>query len=201
VDTVNLITRNAFAWANDFDVNNFAASPVIFGYLPSQLVANPTLRPPVGTSTLHVVIQIPHPGAPLPDIVAPNVGGLPPGYTIISESLRATATGPTPTGGQATLVVSQTGVGERTPDLIGDFGFTAEVVDIQTHGNGSGPGAAGGAGPAASVAPAPSPPAPASHLRATDATLATSLDDPLAWDIGMKREQRGISWDIVDHFA
>src|SRR6516164_2740434 len=34
VDTVNLITRNAFAWANDFDVNNFAASPVIFGYLP-----------------------------------------------------------------------------------------------------------------------------------------------------------------------
>jgi hypothetical protein len=197
-DTVNLITRNAFAWANNFDG---ITNPVAFGYLPSQLATNPTLRPPLAHSTLHVVVRIPYPGAPLPDIVAPNVGGLPPGYAIVSESLRATAEGTTPTGQQATLVVSQTGVLERTPDLIGDFGFTAEVVDIQTHGNGSGPGAAGGAGPAASVAPAPSPPAPASHSSAIDATSATSLDDPLAWDIGMKRERRGISWDIVDHFA
>src|SRR5262245_46193101 len=103
-DTVNLITRNAFAWANNFDS---ITHPVPLGYLPSQLAANPTLRPPRANSTLHVVVRIPHPGAPLPDIVAPNVGGLPPGYAIVSASFRATATGTTPTGQQATLVVSQ----------------------------------------------------------------------------------------------
>jgi hypothetical protein len=193
VDTVNLITRNAFAWANNFDG---ITNPVVFGYLPSQLVANPALHPPLADSALHVVIQIPHPGAPLPDIVAPNVGGLPPGYAIISESLRATATGPTPTGEQATLVVSQTGVLERPPEVIRDAGFTAEVVDIQIHGDGRSGGASGSSPaprPAAFVEPAPLSPAPASHLSAIDATFATSLDDPLAWDIGMKREQRGIS--------
>src|SRR5262245_55752015 len=133
-DTVNLITHNAFAWANHFDG---ITNPVVFGYLPSQLAADPTLHPPLADSTLHVVVRIPHPGAPLPDIVAPNVSGLPPGYTIVSESFRATATGPTPAGQQATLVVSQTGVLERTPNIIGDFGFTAEVIDLQIHGGSS----------------------------------------------------------------
>jgi hypothetical protein len=180
-DTVILHTHNAFAWANHFDG---ITNPVVFGYLPSQLAANPTLHPPLADSTLQVVVRIPHPGAPLPDIVAPNVGGLPPGYTIVSESFRATATGTTPTGQQATLVVSQTGVLERTPNVIGDFGFTAEVIDINTHGNASPAVAPATAGPAASVAPAPLSPAHASHLRAVDATVATSLDDPPAWDIG-----------------
>ena len=137
VDTVNLITHNAFAWANNVNINDLPKSPVVFGYLPSQLAANPTLRPPLADSTLHLVVQIPHPGDPLPDLGALNVTGLPPGYTIVSVSFHATATGTTPTGQQATLVVSQTGLLNRTPfgDSFRDLGFTAEVVDIHTHGN------------------------------------------------------------------
>src|SRR5262245_24589000 len=59
-DTVNLITHSAFAWANNFDG---ITNPVVFGFLPSQLAANPTLRPPLADSALHVVVRIPHPGA------------------------------------------------------------------------------------------------------------------------------------------
>src|SRR5262249_56403394 len=69
-DTVNLLTHNAFAWANDFDG---ATNPVVFGYLPSQLAADPTLSPPLADSALHVVVRIPSPGAPLPDLVAFNL--------------------------------------------------------------------------------------------------------------------------------
>jgi hypothetical protein len=167
-DTVNLITHNAFAWANNFDG---ITNPVVFGYLPSQLAANPTLSPPLANSTLHVVVRIPHPGAPLPDIVAPNVGGLPPGYAIVSLAFRATATGTTPTGQQATLVVSQTGVLERTPNIIGDFGFTAEVVDVQVHGRSSHAAAPSAARRAASVALASLSPALASHVSAIDAAF------------------------------
>jgi hypothetical protein len=132
-DTVNLITHNAFAWANNFDGNT---NPVVFGYLPSQLAANPTLHPPLADSTLHLVVRIPHPGDPLPDMGALFVTGLPPGYTIVSVSFHATATGTTPTGQQATLVVSQTGLLNRTPiPGFGDSGFTAEVVDVKIHGH------------------------------------------------------------------
>jgi hypothetical protein len=200
-DTVNLVTRNAFAWANNV---NGTTNPVVFGYLPSQLAANPALSPPLANSTLQVVVQIPHPGAPLPDLVADNVGGFPPGYALVSVSFHATATGTTPTGQQATLVVSQTGVLGRTPDLIRDFGFTAEVVDVQIHGgsphlHGSGSTTAVVAGPtrgttspttvlqtaepAASAAPAPLSPAPASRFSAVDTVLAQSLDDSLLWDL------------------
>jgi hypothetical protein len=153
-DTVNLVTHNAFAWANNFDN---LTNPVVFGYLPSQLAADPTLSPPLADSKLQVVVQIPHPGADLPDLVSVNLpGGFPPGYVLVSESFRATATGTTPTGQQATLVVSQTAVLlDRPPeDLIRDFGFTAEVVDIHIHGNAAPAVAPSAAGPAASVAPA-----------------------------------------------
>lgn len=136
VDTVNLITHNAFAWANKVNINDLPNSPVVFGYLPSQLAANPTLHPPLADSTLQLVIQIPRPDAPLPDLGAINVTGLPSGYTIVSVSFHATATGTTPTGQQATLLVSQTGLLNRTPipdfNTLGDF--TTEVVNINTHG-------------------------------------------------------------------
>src|SRR5262249_55245698 len=116
-DTVILHTHNAFAWANNFDG---LTNPVVFGFLPSQLAADPTLRPPLADSTLQMVVRIPHPGAPLPDLVVlANLGGVP-GYTLVSESFHATATGTTPTGQQATLVVSQTAVLGRTPNLIRD---------------------------------------------------------------------------------
>jgi hypothetical protein len=161
-DTVDLLTHNAFAWANDFDG---ITNPVVFGYLPSQLAANPALGPPLADSTLHVVFRIPQPGAPLPDIVAPMASGLPPGYEIVSLSLHATATGTTPTGQQATLVISQNGVLERTPKPIGDAGFTAEVIDVHVHGNSSAALARLTAKRATAVAPVLVPRELASHAR------------------------------------
>jgi hypothetical protein len=142
-DTVILHTHNAFAWANNFDG---ITNPVAFGYLPSQLAADPSLSPPLADSTLQVVVRLPHPGAALPDLVTA------PASAIVSESFRATATGTTPTGQQATLVVSETGVLGRTPSPIRDAGFTAEVVDIQTHGNAPAAVASPAAGPAVSAA-------------------------------------------------
>lgn len=144
-DTINLVTHNAFAWANYVNSNDPPSSPVAFGYLPSQLVADPTLSPPLADSTLHLVIKLPYPGAPLPDIVTASAGS-----SIVSVGFHATATGATPSGQQATLVVSQTGLLSRTPKPIGDFGFTAEVVNIQAHGNAGSP-AAGAQGPVARV--------------------------------------------------
>jgi hypothetical protein len=132
-DTINLHTHNAFAWAVFAGDGSNPNPPVLFGYLPSQLAADPSLHPPVGDSDLHAVIRIPAPGAPLPDLVDMNLGTFPSGYSIVSVGFRATAKGATPTGQQATLVVSQTGVLNRTPNLIRDAGFTAEVVDVQVH--------------------------------------------------------------------
>jgi hypothetical protein len=176
-DTVNLTTHNAFAWANNFDG---ITNPLAFGYLPSQLAANPSLSPPLADSHLQVVVRIPYPGAPLPDIVA-----LPAGYGIVSENFHATATGTTPAGQQATLVVSQNGVLSRTPNLIGDFGFTAEVVDIQPQGNSSAAVIPQATGTASSLAAVPSTHPKASHpVSALDAPFASSLDDPLAWNMG-----------------
>jgi len=177
-DTVNLITHNAFAWANNFDGDT---NPVVFGYLPSQLAADPTLSPPLADSKLQVVIRVPYAGAPLPDLVGLNLGTFPPDDTLVSISFHATATGTTPSGQQATLVVSQTGVLGRTPNPIGDFGFTVEVVDIHTHGKTSPAATAQPA--AASSAAALSSSAHTSHS-AVDAAFATFPDDPLAWDIG-----------------
>jgi hypothetical protein len=183
--TVNLFTHNAFAWANNnVGPGSIDNPPVAFGYLPSQLAANPTLRPPLADSTLHVVVRIPNPEAPLPDLVRDFIlGPTPQGYALVSESFQATATGVTPTGQQATLVVSETAVLGRTPNLIRDFGFTAEVVDIQTHGSAPAAVAPPVAGPAASVTPAPLPSVHVSHASAMDAAFATSLDDPLAQGI------------------
>ena len=191
-DTVNLITDNAFAWANNpVDLNNLPNSPVAFGYLPSQLAANPTLSPPLAHSTLHLVVQIPSPGAPLPDLGALNVTGLPPGYTIVSISFHATASGTTPEGQQATLVVSQTGLLGRPPHLVGpgDLGFPAEVVDIQIHGRASHSVAPAAVGPATSVASATLSPAQASDLMAIDAAL-----DATPWPVtlGMKSGHESI---------
>src|SRR5262249_41005154 len=98
--TVNLNTHNAFAWAINFDGDT---TPATFGYLPSQLAETPTLTPPLANSKLQVVLRIPSPGAALPDLVKSiNVESFPPGYSLVSLSFRATATGTTPEGQQAT---------------------------------------------------------------------------------------------------
>jgi hypothetical protein len=173
LDTVHLRTHNAFAWADNYDG---VTNPVIFGYLPSQLAANPSLQPPLADARLDVVIQIPSPGAPLPDLVDLNLGGLPPGYAIVALSFHANANGTTPTGQDASLVVNQTGVLGRTPNLIRDFGFTSEVVDVHVHGN-----------PSAAAPPAPGAASAlvqallsqqiTSHTNASDAALAQILSE------------------------
>jgi hypothetical protein len=165
-DTVILHTHNAFAWANFLGDGSGPTFPVTFGYQPSQLAANPTLVPPVANSDLQLVFGMPRTGAPLPDLVVlANLGGVP-GYTLESIAFHATSQGPTPTGQQATLVVSQVGVLNRTPNLIRDFGFTAEVVSVQTHGS----------APAASSAPATS--APAVSVSTAAPTAATTTSSP-----------------------
>ena len=138
LDTVNLHTHNAFAWANVTD--GTANPPVAFGYLPSQLAADPSLRPPLANSDLRVVIHLPYPGAPLPDLVENVILGTDTtGDTVVNLSFNATATGTTPAGQQATLVVVNTGGQQAFTDL----DFSAVVVDIQIHGNaGSAPASA-----------------------------------------------------------
>jgi len=181
--TVNLHTHNAFAWATQF-LPDFTFGALLFGFTPTQLQANPSLTPPLADSNLLLVVKNSAPGAPLPDIVNDFIlGNAPSGVELVYLGFSATATGTTPTGQPATLVVRETGVLGRTPEVIRDGGFTAEVVDVQIHGNVS--------------KPAPLSPAHASYSSATDAAFATSLEDPPTWDIAMKREQRGTSWDIV----
>jgi hypothetical protein len=180
-DTVNLHTHNAFAWANV--TNGTDDPPVVFGYLPSQLVANPSLRPPLGDSDLQVVIRLPHPGGPLPDLVKSLIlGNDTTGDQVVSLSFHATATGPTPTGQQATLVVVNNAVSGpvvlgRTPKPIpnSDLGFTAVVVDIQIHGSTPPAMAPTATGLAASVQPAPA----SDGATALDQTFAAPLDNSL----------------------
>jgi hypothetical protein len=182
--TVNLHTHNAFAFAQKLD-----SGAVLFGYTPDQLAANPNLLPPVGHSDLQLVYKA-APDAPPPDIVNAFILGGQPGYDLVSLSFRATAQGTTPTGQQATLVVSETGVLGRTPVPIRDGGFTAEVIDIQTHGDRLPPGAPAADGPTASVAPATLSPAHASGLMAIDAALDATLWPDAA--LGMKRGRQSI---------
>jgi hypothetical protein len=178
---VNLHTHNAMAFAQDANPpnNGYPFGPVLFGYTPDQLAANPGLTPPVGDSNLQLVYNA-APGAPPPDIVNAFILGGEPGYELVSISIHLTASGTTPSGQQASMVLSQAGPEGRTPTpfSVKDFGFASEIINIQTN-NGKGPPAA--AAPTASaLAAAPlSSLAPHSHA-ATDAVFATFTDDPLA---------------------
>jgi hypothetical protein len=191
-DTVILHTHNAFAWAVVTD--GTTNPPVVFGYLPSQLVANPSLHPPLADSDLQVVIHLPHPGAPLPDLVKNLILGTDTtGDQIVSLSFRATATGTTPAGQQATLVVINNAVGPLDGVILGrppkpipnsDLGFTAVVVDVHIHGSAPAAATSSTARPTASETRAPGTKAHAAHWSAIDAVCDTTLDAPLAWDVG-----------------
>jgi len=163
----------------------------VFGYLPSQPAANPNLSPPLADSDLQVVIRLPHPGAPLPDLVENLILGTDTtGDQIVSLAFHATATGPTPAGQEATLVVMNNVVSGpivlgRTPNPIpnSDLGFPAVVIDVQIHGKAPAAASSLAAGSTASVAAAPLPSVHASQANAVDALFSTTLDDPLAWDM------------------
>jgi hypothetical protein len=192
-DTVILHTHNAFVWANFLGDGSGPTFPVTFGYQPSQLAANPKLVPPVANSDLQLVLGMPRTNAPLPDLVVlTNLGGVP-GYAIESIAVHATSQGPTPTGQQATLVVSQVGVLDRTPNLIRDFGFTAEVITVQTHGgaqaasappaSSSATSANTAASSAATTSAASSSPTKAPIWGAADEVFADLSGDPTALDL------------------
>src|SRR5262249_13742843 len=118
---------------------NSSATPLLFGYRAQDLVANPSLKPALASSHLHVVFDNTAPGAPLPDLVdAFILGNAGPGVELVSLDFRANAKGVVhdPPGQvpdqQGTLVVSQTGVlGLGGGHFVGDFGFSAEVISIQ----------------------------------------------------------------------
>lgn len=193
--TVNLLTHNAFAFAQEIGTG-YPFGTVLFGYTQDQLAADPSLTPPLADSHLQLV-YIAAPGATPPDIVNAFILGGQTGYDLVSLSFRAVAHGATPSGEQATLVISQTGLLFRTPNLIRDFGFTAEVISVHTNNGGGSLGAA--AQPAASVVAAPSDWARSlwdailatsrnsqggwSIYTISDDALAAMLDDPLGWRI------------------
>lgn len=173
--TVNLHTHNAMAWAQEFG-SGYPFGAVLIGHTPDQLAADPSLTPAVGDSDLQLVYKA-APGATPPDIVKAFILGTESGYELVSNTIHATARGTTPDGQLATLVVSQAGPQGRTPVLVRDFGFTAEVIDVHTN-NGPVAPAATAQPAAATVAAAPSSGAHASHS-AIDGVFAPFPDDPL----------------------
>jgi hypothetical protein len=176
-----LDAHNALAWASALDGTNLNVdATLLFGHRAQDLVADPTLKPALANAHLQVVFDNTAPGAPLPDLVnAFILGNKSQEQELVSISFRATATGTTPTGELANLVVSQTGVLGRTPTPIRDGGFTAEVVDVHTHGNASPPVAPVVAGPTAPVAVTPLPSVHASQASTADPLFTPPLGDPL----------------------
>jgi hypothetical protein len=140
--TVILHTRNALAYALPFDlagpINQNQLNPLLFGFSPQELLADPAKQPALGESQLQVVFKNPAPGAALPDIVnAFILGNTAPGQELVSVYFRANATGqfraPSgfPAGTPGRLIVSQTGVLFRGPFKGGTAdGFPAEVVEL-----------------------------------------------------------------------
>jgi len=130
---VNLRTHNAFSFAAQFGAG-YPFGPVLFGYRPDQLAANSNLRPPVGDSHFQLVYKA-APGAVPPDVVKAFILGEQAGYELVNVSMHYTAQGKTPSGQNATLVVSQAGPEGRTPDpfSVRDFGFAVEVIDIRPN--------------------------------------------------------------------
>jgi hypothetical protein len=182
--TINLHTHNALAFAQQFG-SGYPFGPVLFGFTPDQLAANPGLRPSVGDSDLQLVYKA-APGASPPDIVNAFILGGQSGYELVSISFHATVRGTTPAGQAATLVVSEAGPEGRTPVpfSVRDGGFAAEVVDVQTN-NGTRSPAASAQPTVASVAaalPTLSAGVQGTQNSAPDylfALPASVLDDPL----------------------
>ncbi|MCY1071127.1 hypothetical protein OV090_40670 [Nannocystis sp. RBIL2] len=116
--TVVLRTTNAltFVLLADDDTD-FTNNPVLFGYKPSELAADPTLTPALSQSHLKVVFTNTAPGADLPDLVdAFILGNAADGQELRSLAFRANGSGPlreafgVPEGTPGRSVVSQTGL-------------------------------------------------------------------------------------------
>ena len=144
--TVNLHTRNALAYLLTYDlsgpINQNQINPLIFGFKPQDLLADPTKQPALGQSHLHVVFKNPAPGASMPDIVNAFVlGNTVPGQELVSIYFNATATGELradsgfPEGASGRLTIVQTGILFRGPfkGATAD-GFPAEIVEIRPLG-------------------------------------------------------------------
>ena len=143
--TVILHTTNALAYALPFDlggpINQNQLNPLLFGFRPQDLLADPTKQPALGESHLKIVFKNPAPGAPLPDIVDAFVlGNAAPGQEPISLSFRANATGKLraasgfPEGTPGRLIVSQTGLFMTQFKGATADGFPAEIVELRRIG-------------------------------------------------------------------
>ncbi|MGH9801567.1 MAG: hypothetical protein ACRD82_14485 [Blastocatellia bacterium] len=144
--TVNLHTRNALAYALTFDlagpINQNQLNPLLFGFKPQDLLADPTKQPALGQSHLHVVFKNPAPGTSLPDIVNAFVlGNTVPGQELVSIYFNATATGELraasgfPEGASGRLTIVQSGILFRGSFKGGTAdGFPAEIVELRRVG-------------------------------------------------------------------
>ena len=128
---VVLHTKNALTWVVEGD--DFATSPLIFGYRAPDVAAGET--PGLADSHMNIVFINSEPGAPLPDLMqlafAPE-----PGQELRFLKINATANGPlVPDGTPAKATVTQTGI-FRTPFMgaVSD-GFPVERIKIQEVGN------------------------------------------------------------------
>jgi len=137
--TVILHTSNALTFVTD--PNNIP----LFGYLATELPANPSLRPAIGDSLFKVVFKNTA-GAPIPDLdCLTGIVPCPANFELRFISLYATATGPLRstsgvpenTPGRATIV--QTGlfglpVLPPKSRVTVNGGFPAEIVALQVVG-------------------------------------------------------------------
>jgi hypothetical protein len=154
--TVNLHTRDALAWAINFDPNGDPvaqpnSNPLLFGSRAQDLIAHPTEVPGLGDAHLRVVFKNTSPGAPLPDLVCvsrdgcPEIAPCPEGFEIDFISFNANATGPLhalaglgPEGTHGRLIVTQIGIikpgiANDSKGALGDA-FPAESVELYRIG-------------------------------------------------------------------
>jgi len=144
--TVILHTENALTFVIPFalngPVNQAQINPLLFGFRPQDIVANPNLSPGLGESHLVLVFNNTAFGAPLPDFVnAFILGNTAPGQELVSVYFHASASGPlrpafgVPDGTPGRCTVAETGVLFRGPfkGATAD-GFPAELVELRVIG-------------------------------------------------------------------
>ncbi len=143
--TVILHTENALAYLTPFDlngpINQAQINPLLFGFRPQDLLADPTIEPALGDSHLKVAFKNTSPGAPLPDLIVAFLLGNPaPGQELISISFHASATGQLraasgfPEGAPGRLTVAQTGLFMTQFKGATADGFPAERVELRRVG-------------------------------------------------------------------
>jgi hypothetical protein len=144
--TVILHTTEALLWICN-DEENRATDPLVFGYRPAEIVANPSLHPSLGECHLKFVFTIPTPETPLPDMTLVLIGET---GTLLSYDFRAEATGTLreesgfPEGTPGTAKVANTALTLDNP-FCGDECFPLEFIVLKAADNAANASAQGSA--------------------------------------------------------